>query len=105
MVVTNSAEIAARMRTLRNHGQTEKYVSSEPGWNSRLDELQAAILRVKLRHLRGLAARAAIARGGVHAAAFADSWRDAACRAGRIRARLPPIHDSRGETRRIYSAR
>src|ERR1700682_2231655 len=51
MVVTNSAEIAARIRRLRNHGQTAKYVSSEPGLNSRLDELQAAILRVKLRHL------------------------------------------------------
>lgn len=51
MVVTNSAEIAARLRTLRNHGQTAKYVSAEAGWNSRLDELQAAILRVKLRHL------------------------------------------------------
>ena len=51
MVVTNSAEVAARIRNLRNHGQTTKYVSSEPGWNSRLDELQAAILRVKLRYL------------------------------------------------------
>jgi dTDP-4-amino-4,6-dideoxygalactose transaminase len=51
MVVTNSAEIDARIRLLRNHGQTQKYVSSEPGWNGRLDELQAAILRVKLRHL------------------------------------------------------
>jgi dTDP-4-amino-4,6-dideoxygalactose transaminase len=51
MVVTNSTELAARIRTLRNHGQSEKYRSIEPGWNSRLDEIQAAILRVKLRHL------------------------------------------------------
>jgi dTDP-4-amino-4,6-dideoxygalactose transaminase len=51
MIVTNSSERAARLRHLRNHGQTEKYVSSEPGWNGRLDEIQAAILRVKLRHL------------------------------------------------------
>jgi dTDP-4-amino-4,6-dideoxygalactose transaminase len=51
MAVTNSAELASRLRTLRNHGQTGRYVSAEPGWNSRLDELQAAILRVKLRHL------------------------------------------------------
>ena len=51
MVVTNSAKLAARLRTLRNHGQSAKYLSTEPGWNSRLDEIQAAILRVKLRHL------------------------------------------------------
>jgi dTDP-4-amino-4,6-dideoxygalactose transaminase len=51
LVTTNSAQLAARIRTLRNHGQTGKYLSGETGWNSRLDELQAAILRVKLRHL------------------------------------------------------
>ena len=51
LITTNSAELAARIRTLRNHGQTGKYLSSEPGWNSRLDEIQAAILRVKMRHL------------------------------------------------------
>jgi len=53
MVVSNSPELVERIRTLRNHGQTAKYFSSEPGWNTRLDEIQAAILRVKLRHLPG----------------------------------------------------
>src|SRR5712664_3924724 len=51
MVVSNSPELSEHIRTLRNHGQTAKYFSTEPGWNNRLDELQAAILRVKLRHL------------------------------------------------------
>src|SRR5215469_14395060 len=52
MIVTNSAEMDTRLRTLRNHGQASRYNSLEPGWNSRLDEIQAAILRVKLRYLR-----------------------------------------------------
>lgn len=51
MVVTESEELARRLRSLRGHGSTRKYVSEEQGWNSRLDELQAAILRAKLRHL------------------------------------------------------
>jgi len=51
MIVTDSEEIAARLRLLRDHGQSRKYVSEEQGWNSRLDEIQAAVLRVKLRHL------------------------------------------------------
>jgi dTDP-4-amino-4,6-dideoxygalactose transaminase len=52
MVVTNSGDLAARLRSLRGHGtKTHKYKSEEQGWNSRLDEIQAAILRVKLRHL------------------------------------------------------
>ena len=51
MIVTNDEKLATRLRALRNHGQTGRYVSTERGWNSRLDELQAAILRVKLHHL------------------------------------------------------
>ena len=51
MIVTNDEKLAMRLRALRNHGQTGRYLSTERGWNSRLDELQAAILRVKLRHL------------------------------------------------------
>jgi len=51
MVVTNDPDIADKVRMLRNHGCKEKYYHLIPGFNSRLDSLQAAILRVKLRHL------------------------------------------------------
>ena len=51
MVLTNSEELGERVRRLRNHGLTAPNLSGEAGCNSRLDELQAAILRVKLRHL------------------------------------------------------
>jgi len=50
-VVTSNADLASRARLLREYGWAERYVSHIEGWNSRLDELQAAILRVKLRHL------------------------------------------------------
>jgi UDP-2-acetamido-2-deoxy-ribo-hexuluronate aminotransferase len=63
MIVTDDEKLAARLRSLRNHGQTGRYLSTERGWNSRLDELQAAVLRVKLRHLGDwTAARQAHAR-------------------------------------------
>ena len=50
-VVSNRAEVAEQVRLLREYGWRERYVSSQRGLNSRLDELQAAILRVKLRQL------------------------------------------------------
>ena len=52
-VVTNSAEIAGCIRALREYGWRERFVSSIQVMNSRLDELQAAILRVKLPYLSG----------------------------------------------------
>ncbi len=51
MVVTGDAALAERLHLLRQYGWQERYISSLKGLNSRLDELQAAVLRVKLRHL------------------------------------------------------
>jgi dTDP-4-amino-4,6-dideoxygalactose transaminase len=63
-VTTNDAQLADRVRTLRNYGSKEKYYYEIKGFNSRLDELQAAFLQVKLKKLdawnarrRGIAAR------------------------------------------------
>jgi len=52
-LTTNDGKIAARARALRDHGQSEKYVHDELGFNYRMDEMQAAVLRVKLRYLDG----------------------------------------------------
>lgn len=50
-IVTNDASLAEQVRILRNYGSRTKYHNEVKGFNSRLDELQAAFLRVKLRHL------------------------------------------------------
>jgi len=53
MVTTNDSSLADRVRMLRVHGSREKYLHELVGLNSRLDALQAAVLRVKLTHLEG----------------------------------------------------
>ena len=50
-VITNSPDYAERLEKLRNYGQTSRYTHQSRGTNSRLDEMQAAVLRVKLKHL------------------------------------------------------
>jgi len=50
-VFTRDAAVAEKIRMLRQYGWRQRYVSEIPGRNSRLDELQAAVLRVKLKHL------------------------------------------------------
>lgn len=62
LISTNDPVLAERIARLRQYGWDQDQVSHEPGWNSRLDELQAAVLRVKLRFLdAGNQARRAIA--------------------------------------------
>lgn len=51
LVTTRTEERSKRLKMLRNYGSSVKYVNEVVGWNSRLDEIQAAILRIKLRSL------------------------------------------------------
>lgn len=51
MIVTNDKDLASQLRMLRFHGCQTKYYHEKIGYNSRLDEIQAAILRVKLKYL------------------------------------------------------
>ena len=70
-MTTNDAQLADRVRTLRNYGSKKKYFNDVKGFNSRLDELQAAFLQVKLKKLdewnarrRDVAARYLAGLGG-----------------------------------------
>ena len=69
-VTTSSAELAGKARALRHYGQTEPHHHQLLGMNSRLDELQAAILRVRLQHLTGWTKRrreiAKMYHAGIH---------------------------------------
>ena len=56
-ITTNDDRLAAELRSLREHGQSTRYYHPIVGYNARLDEIQAAILRIKLRRLEGWNAR------------------------------------------------
>jgi dTDP-4-amino-4,6-dideoxygalactose transaminase len=53
MVTTNSAELAERVKMLRNQGMRRRYYHDEIGWNARMDGFQGAILSVKLKYIDG----------------------------------------------------
>ena len=90
-LTTNSAAISEKARRLRNYGQSVRYYHPEAGMNSRLDELQAAILRVRLRRLEAwIDLRRKVAR------AYAQRMRN-----DRIRA-LPLPADAAAHTHYLY---
>ena len=63
LVSTRNADYDKLLRMLRHHGSRQTYLHERVGWNSRLDELQAAVLRVKLKHLEAFnAARRRVAQ-------------------------------------------
>jgi len=71
MVVTQSDELAARLRRLRTHGSVKTYFHEEVGYNSRLDALQAVVLAAKLPHLQAWSA-ARRRNASIYDKAFAD---------------------------------
>jgi dTDP-4-amino-4,6-dideoxygalactose transaminase len=84
-VTTMDADWAEHMRRLRNHGSPRRYVHEEMGWNSRLDSMQAAILRVKMRYIsewnearreRAAAYDRLLAGAGLVGEALLLPWRD-----------------------------
>jgi dTDP-4-amino-4,6-dideoxygalactose transaminase len=113
-VTTNDPDLAQRLRTMRNHGMVDKDTCVLPGVNSRLDELQAAVLRVKLRHLDAMnASRAAIARRYIEelpdclqpqrvAPEATPNWHVFQCRFGGDRDRLVADLDAAGIQTNVY---
>ena len=94
MLTTDDPEIAERLRRYRAHGAKNKYFHEEVGINSRLDSLQAAILRVKLRHLDNWAeARRANAVG--YKNLFAET--------GLLEAGLIALPESRADVYHVYN--
>jgi dTDP-4-amino-4,6-dideoxygalactose transaminase len=81
MVSSTNAEVAARLRALRQYGWTEDRVSELPGINSRLDELQAAILRLRLHYLQD---------GNRRRAEIAAAYTEGLCKTGLSLPRLRP---------------
>ena len=104
MVTTNDADLADRLQLLRNHGSRPKYHSRVVGGNFRLDEIQAAVLRVKLKYLdgwtRGRQRNAATYRLLFHEAELAVDSIDDMLVDGRTGVVMP--HDA-GYGRHIYN--
>lgn len=92
-VTTNSADLADRIRVLRNYGSRVKYLNEVKGQNSRLDPIQAAVLRVKLPHLDAWTDRRRLI-----AAAYTEGLKDCGLN-------LPRVPDSTNPAWHLYVIR
>ena len=99
-VLTRDAQLAARLKRLRNGGQTSRYHHQEPGVNTRLDEMQAAILRARLRFLPAWTARRRSIAARYRAALVAGAASQRAARVRR-RTRLSPVPGPHRRARRV----
>ena len=103
-VTTNDDQVAKTIKMLREHGQATKYYHDLEGSNSRLDAVQAAFLRVKLRHLDSWQRTAPRRRRSIHRAAVIDTEPDGAIRAGPQQARVSPLRDQARDARSARGA-
>jgi len=99
LIATSDDSLARELRALRVHGETERYHHRVVGWNSRLDALQAAVLRVKLPHL------AAWSRARARNAAEYDRLFTEAGLVGAERIRLPERDPRAGHIFNQYTIR
>jgi dTDP-4-amino-4,6-dideoxygalactose transaminase len=93
-VVTSDSKLADRIRLLLDHGQARKYVHEVPGWNCRMDGIQAAVLQIKLRRLEQNNRRRQ-----QHAERYADLLKDVP------NVILPASHPDRTHIYHIYGIR
>ena len=103
-VTTDDEQVAKTVKMLREHGQAQKYYHDLEGYNGRLHAIQAAFLRIKLRHLDGVERGAPGGGGAVRRAALEGPGRDRAVRARNEPRDLPPVRDSDEGPRRARRA-
>ena len=103
-ITTRDAELAERVRVLRFHGSRDKVTYEEVGYNSRLDELQAAFLRVQLPHASTRSPTAAARRAATTRRPGSKDPGQTACPHERIGARVASVRDRRRPGRKAEAA-